>query len=108
MSAVSNSVTPASSAACTTLCAAAGSSLTPKLLQPRPTAETFRVVVPKGRSRIGLPGGAEHALRIPAEDKIAVGGRDRKRLDTRHAVEVAHVERIVAAEQHVVGAGRRD
>src|SRR5882672_4437780 len=43
MSAVSNSVMPASSAAWTTACVAASSIRPPKLLQPSPTTETRNV-----------------------------------------------------------------
>src|SRR3954449_3034735 len=52
MSAVSNRVMPASSAARTTEAVCAASSLRPKLLQPSPTIETIRPQSPSGRWRI--------------------------------------------------------
>src|SRR5579862_3162048 len=107
MSAVSNSVMPASSAACTTRPVAARSSRMPKLLQPRPTAETSRLVVPNCRCSIS-GSRVENAIRVAAQDQIALRRRDTEGLDPRDAIEIAHVERIVAAEQYVVGAGRGD
>src|SRR5882762_4384991 len=71
---------PASSAAPTTFCVCARSSRMPKLLQPNPAAENH----------------------------VAILRRNVQRLDARHAVEIAHVERIVAAEQDMLRAGRRD
>src|SRR5258707_14306844 len=108
MSAVSNSVMPASSAAWTRFRVAARSSRMPTLLQPRPTAETCSPVVPK--LRCSMPSGFrfEDAVRIAAEDHVAIRCRDRKLLDARHAIEIAHVERIVAAKQHVLDADRGD
>src|ERR671937_1762192 len=53
MSAVSNSVTPASSAASTTARVPSRSTRIPKLLQPRPTTETSGPSVPNRRVRIG-------------------------------------------------------
>src|SRR5215210_7511695 len=52
MSAVSNSVTPASSAASTTARVPSRSTRPPKLLQPRPTTETSGPSAPKRRVRI--------------------------------------------------------
>ena len=45
---------------------------------------------------------AEQCPRVAAEDKIARGRCDIQRLDARDTIEVAHVERIVAAEQHAI------
>src|SRR5919204_324887 len=53
MSAVSNSVTPASTAASTTARVPSRSTRMPKLLQPRPTTETSGPSVPNRRVRIG-------------------------------------------------------
>src|SRR6266849_5623246 len=105
MSAVSNSITPASSAACTTFCVAAASSRMPKLLQPRPTAETCKPVCANSRCSMSAIRQSEKARRITAEDLLAVLRRNVERLDARHAVEIAHVEGIIAAEQHVLHAG---
>src|ERR671926_1792847 len=52
MSAVSKSVTPASSAASTTARVPSRSTRIPKLLQPRPTTDTSGPSVPKRRVRI--------------------------------------------------------
>src|SRR5438045_1247729 len=52
MSAVSNSVTPASSAALTTVRVPSRSTRIPKLLQPRPTTETSGPSFPNRRVRI--------------------------------------------------------
>src|SRR4051812_5140784 len=99
---------PASSAAPTTFCVCARSSRMPKLLQPNPAAETFRLVVPKLLCSMALARQAQDAARIAAENHVAILGRNVQRLDARHAVEIAHVERIVAAEQDMLRAGRRD
>src|SRR6267154_1624009 len=108
MSAVSNRVMPASSAASTRFRVAARSSRMPTLLQPRPTAETCSPVVPKGRWSMPSGSRLEDAVRIAAEDQIAIGRGNRQSLDARNAIEIAHVERIVAAKQHVLDANRRD
>src|SRR3982751_6878455 len=52
MSAVSNKVTPASSAASTTACVPPASTRMPKLLQPRPTTETSGPSDPNRRVRM--------------------------------------------------------
>ena len=44
-------------------------------------------------------------LRIAAEDQVACRRIDRCSAHAGDAIQVAHVERIVAAEQHAVGAG---
>src|SRR5215472_2549727 len=108
MSAVSNSVMPASSAACTSRRVAVRSSRVPRLLQPSPTAETCRSVAPNFRCSIWLLRRIQQAARIAADDQLAVTRRNRQRLDARDAIEIAHVERIVAAEQHMIGADRGD
>src|SRR5262249_25485707 len=47
---------------------------------------------------------AEHRPRSPAENGRLLGGRNRQAANLRHALRHAHVEGIVAAEQHAVGA----
>src|SRR5262245_8780075 len=47
---------------------------------------------------------AERPPRSPAENGRLVGGRNRQAANLRHALRHAHVEGIVAAEQHAVGA----
>src|SRR6266545_8339902 len=108
MSAVSNRVTPASSAACTTLRVASRSRRMPKLLQPRPTAETRNPVVPNARCCMSAVHEAEHARRIAAENQDTILRGDCQSLDACHAVEIAHVEGVIAAEQHAFRADRAD
>src|SRR4029077_6420021 len=43
-----------------------------------------------------------------AEDGIAGSARDSERLDTGNAVEITHVERVVAAHENAAGPERRD
>src|ERR1035438_8505066 len=100
---------PASSAAETMLRAAGRSVRTPKLLQPSPSADTRTSVVPSGRSSMRVPRRlAKHAFRIPAEDQVTRGGIDRCRAYASDAIQVSHVERIVAAQQHTIGTGFAD
>src|SRR6267142_2702944 len=108
MSAVSNRVTPASSAACTTLSAASRSRRVPKLLQPRPTAETRSPVCAKSRCSISGARKPKHARGVAAEDQIAIVCGNRKLLDTRDAIEIPHIEGIIAAEQDMRCADRRN
>jgi hypothetical protein len=50
----------------------------------------------------------ENSRRVAAEDQIALVGGDRQRLHPCDAVEIAHVERIVAAKEHLAGTDRGD
>src|SRR5664279_1272235 len=109
MSAVSKTVMPASSAACTTPRAAAGSRRPPKLLQPSPIGETRKSVVPNGRSRMRVPRRlAQHGPRIAAEDQIARFRFDRQSSHAGNAIQVTHIEWIIASQQDVVMAGDLD
>src|SRR5712691_4789280 len=108
MSAVSNRVMPASSAACTTRRVAARSRRVPKLLQPTPTSETRSPVCANCRCSISGAGKAKHARRVAAEDQVAIVRGNRKLADARDAIEIPHVEGIIAAEQDVRRADRRD
>src|SRR5689334_10745662 len=108
MSAVSNSVMPASSAASTTLRVPARSSRVPKLLQPSPTAETCSFVAPQVLCSMVLARYAQYAARVAAEDQVAILRRNGELFDARHAIEISHVEGIVAAEQDIFRADRRD
>src|SRR5262249_11549884 len=47
---------------------------------------------------------AEQRPRLPTENGRLLGGRNRQAANLCHALRHAHVERIVAAEQHAVGA----
>src|SRR5712691_4694677 len=108
MSAVSNRVMPASSAACTTRRVAARSRRVPKLLQPRPTSETRSPVCAKFRCSMSGAGKPKHARGVAAEDQVAIGRGNRKLPDARDAIEIPHVEGIIAAEQDMRWADRRD
>src|SRR5689334_16664091 len=55
---------------------------------------------------LSLP--SEHTLRISAEDEIAILSGKRQLLKTGDAVEIAHVERVIAAKQDMIGADRGD
>src|SRR5690349_3420293 len=50
----------------------------------------------------------EHTTRIAADDEIAILSGKRQLLDAGDAVEIAHVERIIAAEQDMMRADRGD
>src|SRR5262249_40282874 len=48
--------------------------------------------------------GVEKCQRAAAEDSCLVSGRNRQAAHVRHAIRHAHVEGIIAAEQHPLGA----
>src|SRR3954463_14593936 len=98
MSAVSNSVTPRSIALWITLREVSRSVRWPKLLQPRPTAETSRPEPPrlricmidpvrKGGGRADIVACARHAGKVPSHrrqhDCLARGAQQRKKMRPR-------------------------
>src|SRR5262249_21287971 len=68
---------------------------------PAALSSTERVSSGK-RPRL-VAGRAEQRPRPPAENGRLLGGRNRQAANLRHALRHAHVEGIVAAEQHAVG-----
>src|ERR1700722_9804648 len=86
MSAVSNSVMPSSSALCTTARVCSASHRMPKLLHPRPTAETLSPELPRLRNSIFDPLGVVSGCRFWRKedershlDTLARGGVGRAR-----------------------------
>ena len=107
MSAVSKTVMPASSAACDDAARLPPrSSANAEIVAAEPERRDTRSPSCRaGAQACGACGSPSNAFRVAAEDQIARRRLDRRRAHAGDAIEVAHVERIIAAEQHAVGAG---
>src|SRR6516225_9295760 len=70
---------------------------------PAALSSTKRAPTASGKRPRLVAGRAEQRPRPPAENGRLLGGRNRQAANLRHALRHAHVEGIVAAEQHAVG-----
>src|SRR5262249_23015946 len=73
-------------------------------LLPFPAALSSTERVSSGKRPRLVACRAQQRPRPPAENGRLLGGRNRQAANLRHALRHAHVEGIVAAEQHAVGA----
>src|SRR5262252_11097486 len=71
---------------------------------PAALSSTKRAPTASGKRPRLVSGRAEQRPRPSAENGRLLGGRNRQAANLRHALRHAHVEGIIAAEQHAVGA----